>query len=341
MAAACALRFPGHARANCVPVSAVFCAGVDDYADAWINGTCIIAACPSVPPGIFQYSMVSAACVTVSTSILSPTGANAVAVEVYNVAVTKMWGTWALTIYCADGTTNEITSGLDYDMYHDPLGTSPPPVNGGASPDWYDPLYTEGPGWGAPSYVTVPVNGAKALDSATGLPLTPVSWDANGDGLNIGEMLYFRQNLPTPTPTFSITPTYSYSPTYTVSPTVTPTFTISPTFTVSPTITQTLTPVNYSALLSNLGVYPNPFSDQVQIGFNLQLASQVKLTAFNVAGELVYTQTQTLAPGVGIWPWRGVNSYGARCASGVYILRMAMVGSPYTDGFWTQVAIIR
>ena len=147
---------------------------------------------------------------------------------------------------------------------------------------------------------------------------------------------------PCPTPTYTNSPTFTVSPTYTPSPTATRTFTISPTFTVSPTITQTLTPVDYNDILSAIGLYPNPFQDQMQIAYVLQIASSLRLTIYNVAGELICTQTQAaVSPGVGRFIWTGANNYGARCASGVYLLHVETVDSSATAGFWAKAAIAR
>jgi flagellar hook assembly protein FlgD len=68
----------------------------------------------------------------------------------------------------------------------------------------------------------------------------------------------------------------------------------------------------------------------------------VKLSVFNVAGEPLRVITQAGRAGKNVLEWDGTNDAGARCASGVYILRLQAEGVDRSTGsFWTQVAIQR
>jgi hypothetical protein len=190
----------GHA-ATCTPISATLCVGVDDYADVWINGTCVATCAGTDFAYVDGSTSTPVPCVSVNPSILDPSGVNYVAVRVRNTNPTEMWGTWALDIQCADGDHSYITSNAPFQFYHDGTGTNPPAVDG-AGKNWYDPAYSLSSSWGSPSVVTGSVYGKRAVDPATGQPLPPMSWDANGDGPG-NDIMYFRQGFgltPAPTP---------------------------------------------------------------------------------------------------------------------------------------------
>lgn len=190
----------GHA-ATCTPVSATLCVGADDYADVWINGVCVATCAGTDFAYVDGSSSNPVPCVSVDPAILDPSGVNYVAVRVRNTNPTEMWGTWALDIQCADGDHSYITSSAPFQFYHDGTGTTPPAVDG-AGKNWYDPAYSLSGSWGSPSVVTGSVFGKRAVDPATGQPLSPMSWDANGDGPG-SDIMYFRQGFgltPAPTP---------------------------------------------------------------------------------------------------------------------------------------------
>lgn len=187
--------------AVCTPIAATLCVGVDDYADVWINGQCVLTCGGTDFAYVDSTSSSPVACVSVNPAILSATGANYVAVRVRNTSPTEMWGTWALDIVCSDGGHSYVTSNDNFQFYDDPTGMTPPPLQGGLP--WTDPNYVPAPAWGAPTQVSGSVFGKRAVDPQTGQQLPPMSWDANGDGPNGDEVMYFRQGFqltPEPTP---------------------------------------------------------------------------------------------------------------------------------------------
>ena len=164
----------------------------------------------------------------------------------------------------------------------------------------------------------------------------------------------------TQTPSFSATPSFSCtrsstatgSATPSSSPTRTATASATPslTFTVSPTISMTATksPVVFTAvppliMAPGPGVYPDPFSDKATIWFKLSADAQARLAVYNVAGEKVRTLQQACKRGMNKLTWAGDNNYGARCASGYYILRLladSTQGGQH-DSRWLQAVITR
>jgi uncharacterized repeat protein (TIGR01451 family) len=163
---------------------------------------------------------------------------------------------------------------------------------------------------------------------------------------------------PSATPTRTVTATPSYSSTRTATPTLTPsitwtasptvslTRTISPTFTISPSFTASPTKLTnfyqQPELVKDRGIYPNPFSDRARIYFTLRVASEVKLTIYNVAGEPIFVRSYTEAANKREILWEGINEAGGRCASGVYILRLDAQGDDGTTGYyWATMAIQR
>lgn len=170
----------------------------------------------------------------------------------------------------------------------------------------------------------------------------------------------------TPTPSFSFSATASFSPTVTLtrteSATLTATVTASRTATATPSATAsatasltatlgpsfTLSPtkaVQYyqqPPLIENLGIYPNPFSDNAQMYFKLRVAAHVTLQFYNVAGEPVYHLEMDSPQGIQHTLWQGINEVGARCASGVYILHFQADGLDQSRGdFWANLVIMR
>jgi flagellar hook assembly protein FlgD len=79
------------------------------------------------------------------------------------------------------------------------------------------------------------------------------------------------------------------------------------------------------------GVYPNPFSEWVHAILVLKTDALVEIQVYNVAGELVYSEKNPRVAGVNLWDWNGINSSGARLASGAYVIRASspdFAGSP-------------
>ncbi len=95
-------------------------------------------------------------------------------------------------------------------------------------------------------------------------------------------------------------------------------------------------------LVKERGIYPNPFSDRARIYFTLRVDAQVKLWVYNVAGEPLFTLERAGQAGKNEILWEGINQLGARCASGVYILRLQAEGVDRSSGgYWSSVAIQR
>ena len=96
------------------------------------------------------------------------------------------------------------------------------------------------------------------------------------------------------------------------------------------------------ALVVEKGIYPNPFSDQAKLYFNLRVNAHLDLQFYNVAGEPVYRLETDGVAGPNQAVWRGVNEVGARCASGVYILHLTAVGVDQSSGdFWADLVVMR
>jgi flagellar hook assembly protein FlgD len=113
-------------------------------------------------------------------------------------------------------------------------------------------------------------------------------------------------------------------------------------------MTATKSPVVYTAvppliMAPGPGVYPDPFIDKATIWFKLSADAQARLAIYNVAGEKVRTLQQSCKRGMNRFTWAGDNNYGARCASGYYILRLladSTQGGQH-DSRWLQAVITR
>jgi hypothetical protein len=69
--------------------------------------------------------------------------------------------------------------------------------------------------------------------------------------------------------------------------------------------------------------YPNPFNPTTTIKYNLKENVDVKLTIYNVLGQEVRTLiNRQQEAGYKTVVWDGLNNYGSRAASGVYIYRI-------------------
>lgn len=118
--------------------------------------------------------------------------------------------------------------------------------------------------------------------------------------------------------------------------------------TALPTLTFTATPTSalkfyqQSDLIKERGIYPNPFTDRAKIYFTLRVDAVAKLYVYNVAGEPLFVREFAGRAGPNLIDWDGVNNEGARCASGIYILRLQAIGVDHsTGGYWASVAIQR
>ena len=95
-------------------------------------------------------------------------------------------------------------------------------------------------------------------------------------------------------------------------------------------------------LIDFKGVYPNPMVENSHIYFMLRGASEVTMTVYNVAGEIIIKSVANLAAGANIQVWEGKNESGGRCASGVYLVKVrARAINGEHDEFWVTVAIAR
>jgi uncharacterized repeat protein (TIGR01451 family) len=152
----------------------------------------------------------------------------------------------------------------------------------------------------------------------------------------------------TASPTFSVTATASSSSTVTATRSATATASL--TFTVSPTISMTATksPVVYYTIPTLIlgpgpGVYPEPFTDQALIIVKLSADARLHFAVYNVAGEKVRVLQYAGKRGPNSIPWKGDNNYGARCASGYYLIRIladSNTGNQH-DSRWVHAVITR
>ena len=105
---------------------------------------------------------------------------------------------------------------------------------------------------------------------------------------------------------------------------------------------MTLTPVPSGPLIELKGIYPNPFEDELKLYFRLRADASVSFKAYNVAGELIFTEVKDQPQGMNFYVWPGENDSGGRVASGVYILRVEAEGVTGQRGdFWAQAAVVR
>jgi hypothetical protein len=91
-----------------------------------------------------------------------------------------------------------------------------------------------------------------------------------------------------------------------------------------------------------LGLYPNPFAERLTIYFSLRVGADLILDVFDVAGEPLWSYRVPVGAGKNVLTWDGVNGTGARCASGVYLLKLRARGLDGTsDQYWSQAVISR
>ncbi len=83
--------------------------------------------------------------------------------------------------------------------------------------------------------------------------------------------------------------------------------------------------------LNNCGfmaLYPNPFSESVNLPFNISGLASVSLEIHNLAGQLVYqAPDKTYGPGQYTLTWNGTNGNGQEVPGGMYIARLKVVTS--------------
>lgn len=77
--------------------------------------------------------------------------------------------------------------------------------------------------------------------------------------------------------------------------------------------------------------YPNPFSSQTAISYNLDKQADVKVTIYDVLGQVVRNLTMGYqSPGVHGVIWNGMDNLGRRVAPGVYFYRLQARGQSLT-----------
>lgn len=82
--------------------------------------------------------------------------------------------------------------------------------------------------------------------------------------------------------------------------------------------------------IQNLECFPNPFSIETQIKFELNgtLPQDVSIEVYDTKGSLIIKEIQKAQP-LNSWSWAGVNGEGMEMPSGMYFVRIAPV---YTEG---------
>ncbi|MDA3871881.1 MAG: T9SS type A sorting domain-containing protein, partial [Candidatus Marinimicrobia bacterium] len=82
---------------------------------------------------------------------------------------------------------------------------------------------------------------------------------------------------------------------------------------------EPILPNNY-ALYQN---YPNPFNPSTNIAFDLPNLSDVTIVVYNIRGQMVKVLTKDqFNAGHHVVRWNGMNRYGKRISTGVYIYRI-------------------
>jgi hypothetical protein len=87
---------------------------------------------------------------------------------------------------------------------------------------------------------------------------------------------------------------------------------------IATSVEEDFNPVSF-----NLSVYPNPFNPSTTIQYNIPEMSKVDFKIYDVLGREVwsFTEDEKLA-GTYKLKWNGVNDFGSRVSSGIYILRV-------------------
>lgn len=87
----------------------------------------------------------------------------------------------------------------------------------------------------------------------------------------------------------------------------------------------------YTVLNSDVKVYPNPFSYQTTINFNLNQSAFVSLYIYDMQGKLVKSLLrENLNSGEYKIEWDGNNANATKTSSGIYFYSMMIDGRPYS-----------
>ena len=75
---------------------------------------------------------------------------------------------------------------------------------------------------------------------------------------------------------------------------------------------------------NNINNYPNPFNPSTKIGFNVEQTAPVKLVIYNIKGEKINTLIDNrLAAGNHRVVWNGLDKFGKKASSGVYLYKLS------------------
>jgi hypothetical protein len=144
---------------------------------------------------------------------------------------------------------------------------------------------------------------------------------------------------PTITQTHTITETHTVSPTFTDTPTITCTSTITMTLTATVTVTMTPTPLPFCLAL--VGNFPNPFTHDTEIVYDLCRPSAVIVEIYTVSGEKVRTLNQDGVWGRNAIHWDGLNSRSKDAASGTYVYSIEAESRGEKDRAWGKCAALK
>ena len=67
--------------------------------------------------------------------------------------------------------------------------------------------------------------------------------------------------------------------------------------------------------------YPSPMINRVNISFVLPQRSNVELSIYDISGRKVWTLRKSFSSGQHRVVWQGVDNYGQRLSSGLYVLK--------------------
>jgi len=75
--------------------------------------------------------------------------------------------------------------------------------------------------------------------------------------------------------------------------------------------------------IQTINIFPNPFSSDLKIKFNLRKTCHVRIVIYSIEGKLIKTIANEEKPlGSITVSWNGTNRYGNRVDSGIYILKI-------------------
>jgi hypothetical protein len=93
--------------------------------------------------------------------------------------------------------------------------------------------------------------------------------------------------------------------------------------------------LHFKSLINGVAVFPNPFSDHVNIYATLSGGSSthtIQISVYDAAGRLVYQNTPVPVNGtVYQTTWNGRGNNGADCSPGIYFININIDGVPHTQ----------